>query len=209
MPDQSNASPPSGGRWDGRYNSDDYFFGTEPNTFLTEVTDRLPPGRALFLADGEGRNSVYLARKGWECTSMDASRVGNQKAQALANQAGVTIETVHADLRDYDIGHEEWDVVVSIFCHLPPALRRDVHRRVVAGLKPGGAVVLEAYRPEQLQYGTGGPPDETLMISEDVLREDFAGLQVEHCVQAVRNVTEGRGHTGRAAVVQFLAIKPV
>lgn len=195
-------------RWDERYASSDYFFGTEPNGFLTEVVDRLPPGRALFLADGEGRNSVYLASRGWQCTSMDASQVGNEKAQALSKRAGVSIKTVHADLRDYDIGGEKWDVVVSVFCHLPPALRGDVHRRVVAGLKPGGAVVLEAYRPEQLQYRTGGPPDAALMMSEETLREDFAGLEIVHCVETVRDVTEGRGHTGRAAVVQMLGFKP-
>jgi hypothetical protein len=127
----------------------------------------------------------------------------------LAQKVGVALETVHADLRDYDLGEAEWDVIVSIFCHLPPALRRDVHRRVVAGLKPGGAVVLEAYRPEQLQYGTGGPPDATLMMSEEVLREDFAGLEIEHCVETLRDVTEGRGHTGQAAVVQLVARKPI
>jgi SAM-dependent methyltransferase len=198
---------PSGGRWDSRYRSPEYFFGTDPNTFLVEVTDQLPRGRALFLGDGEGRNSVYLARQGWECTSVDASAEGNRKAAALAVRHGVSLATVHADLATYNLGRRSWDVIVSIFVHLPPELRADLHARSVAALREGGAMVLEAYTPEQLDHGTGGPPDPALMMNRDLLTADFAGLDLARCEELVRPVTEGRGHTGDAAVVQLLGFR--
>jgi cyclopropane fatty-acyl-phospholipid synthase-like methyltransferase len=197
----------TGNRWDSRYAGSDYFFGTEPNGFLASVVEHLPAGRALFIADGEGRNSVFLAQKGWECVSMDASREGNRKAEELAGRSGVSLSTVHGDLSEYQMGDEAWDVIVSIFCHLPPELRRSVHNRVVRALRPGGALVLEAYTPEQLQYGTGGPPREELMMTKELLRKDFAGLRLERCSEVVREVQEGCGHTGQAAVVQVLGFK--
>lgn len=194
-------------RWDERYAKDDYHFGTEPNGFLAEVSGRLTPGRALCIADGEGRNSVYLAEQGHAVSAMDASVVGMRKANRLAAERGVKIETEVADLTDYDFGVEQWDLIVSIFCHLPAELRRDVHRRAAAGLRPGGAFLLEAYTPDQLDYGTGGPPVRELLMTLDVLREDFAGLEMKIGRELVRDVVEGRGHRGKAAVVQVLARK--
>lgn len=194
-------------RWDERYSQEDFHFGTEPNGFLAEVSKSLPPGRALCIADGEGRNSVYLAEQGRTVSAMDASAVGMRKANRLAAERGVTIETEIVDLADYDFGVETWDLIVSIFCHLPPAFRRDVHRRAAAGLRHGGAFVLEAYTPEQLDYGTGGPPVAELLMTLDDLREDFAGLDIEIGREIVRDVVEGRGHRGEAAVVQVVARK--
>ena len=205
MPSQS--EPSTGDRWDSRYSGNEFFFGTEPNGFLASVVDRLPKGRALCIADGEGRNSVFLAAKGWECVSMDASREGNAKAARLAARQGVELTTVQADLRDYDMGHERWDLIVSVFCHLPPSLREDVHARAVAALKPNGAFVLEAYTPEQLEYGTGGPPNAELMMTRSMLERDLQGLEFAYMDETVRDVVEGRGHNGRASVVQVLALK--
>ena len=195
-------------RWDERYAGTDYHFGTEPNGFLRESLDRLPPGRALCIGDGEGRNAVFLAENGFAVTAMDASRVGMEKAQRLARDRGVSLETVVSDLRDYAFGHDEWDVIVSIFVHLQPELRHDVHRRVVEALRPGGCFVIEAYTPEQLEYRTGGPPVAELMMTLDTLAADLAGLDFEVGREVVRDVSEGRGHRGRAAVVQVLGRKP-
>lgn len=194
-------------RWDERYAHEEYHFGTEPNGFLVEVTERLEPGRALCIADGEGRNSVYLAEQGHSVGAMDASVVGMRKADRLAAERGVSVVTEVADLTDYDFGVEQWDLIVSIFCHLPPELRRDVHRRAAAGLRPGGAVLLEAYTPDQLEYDTGGPPVRELLMTLNDLREDFASLEMEIGREIVRDVVEGRGHRGKAAVVQVLARK--
>ncbi len=194
--------------WDQRYSGEDYVYGTQPNDFLVEQVEKLPVGKALCLAEGEGRNAVWLAEQGFEVTAMDASIIGLQKAQRLAQARGVNLTTVHADLADFDIGANRWDVIVSIFCHLPPALRRSVHRRCVQGLRPGGALLLEAYTPKQLAYKTGGPPTADLMMDVQSLRTELDGLEFLHLQECVRHVHEGEFHSGRGAVVQVLARKP-
>jgi SAM-dependent methyltransferase len=194
--------------WDDRYGTDEYVFGTEPNEFLAEQAQGLAPGRVLCIAEGEGRNAVWLAEQGHAVTAVDGSAVGLAKARRLAASRGVRIETVHADLSEYAIEPGGFDLVVSIFGHLPPALRRDVHGRCAAGLRPGGRMILEAYTPRQLKHGTGGPPTTELMMTADALREDFAGLEFLVLEERERPVHEGRGHDGLAAVVQLVARKP-
>jgi 2-polyprenyl-3-methyl-5-hydroxy-6-metoxy-1,4-benzoquinol methylase len=192
-------------RWDERYSSDHYIFGTEPNTFLASAVASLPRGRAICLGDGEGRNGVYLAEHGFTVTAMDVSSVGMEKAAALAVDRGVHITTVVADLANYDLGIGTWDLVVCIFLHLPPALRTGVHQRIAAALAPGGSVVLEAYTPRQLQFGTGGPSQVEWLMTPDILRHEFAALTMIHLEEVERSVHEGRGHDGPAAVVQLIA----
>lgn len=209
--DAMKEGPPPHTEWDERFAQDAYVYGTEPNDFLRAFASKLPPppARVLSLAEGEGRNGVYLAGLGHEVTAVDSSRVGLEKARRLADEKGVEIETVQADLASYAIEPAAWDVVVSIFCHLPPELRRRVHRQVVEGLRPGGMVLLEAYTPEQLRHRTGGPPRLELLYTAELLREDFAGLEFLHLEELERDVTEGILHRGLAAVVQLLARKPV
>lgn len=194
--------------WDQRYASDDYVYGTAPNAFLAGMADRLPRGPVLCLGEGEGRNSVFLAGRGLSVTAVDASSVGLEKARRLARSRGVAIQSVHADLADFSIESDHWAAIISIFCHVPPALRADLHRRVVAGLRPGGVLLLEAYRPEQLSFRTGGPPSAELMMDLTALRAELAGLQFEHAIETEREVIEGSLHTGLGAVVQVLAVKP-
>jgi SAM-dependent methyltransferase len=193
--------------WDERYSDEEYAFGTEANDFLRSVLQQLPDGKALCLGDGEGRNGVWLAEEGLAVTAVDTSSVGLEKARALAHNRGVAIATVHADLADFVIERETWDLVVSIFCHLPPPLRKRVHRDVVAGLRPGGMFVLEAYTPAQIAYGTGGPPTAELTMNLETLRRELAGLKLLHAVELEREVHEGRYHNGHSAVVQVLALK--
>jgi 2-polyprenyl-3-methyl-5-hydroxy-6-metoxy-1,4-benzoquinol methylase len=194
--------------WDARFSATDYVYGEAPNDFLASVIDRLPRGRALSLGDGEGRNGVALARAGFTVTTVDASSAGVAKARALAEKSGVTIEALHADLNDHSIAEGAWEVIVSVFCHLPAPLRQKVHRQVVRGLAPGGAFVLEAYTPAQLAYSTGGPKDRAMLYTLDDLRDDLAGLEIVHGVEIERDVREGTFHTGHAAVVQVLARRP-
>lgn len=123
-------------------------------------------------------------------------------------ERGVHLTTVRADLADFVIEPEAWDVIVSIWAHTPPILRRDLHRRVVKGLRPVGALVLEAYTPHQLSYGTGGPPDVDLLMTLAGLRQELEGLRFEAGVETVREVQEGRYHSGPSAVVQVLAFAP-
>lgn len=193
--------------WDQRYAADGFFYGTEPNDFLRQEVARLPRGELLCLGDGEGRNGVWLATQGHAVTSVDLSAVGLAKARLLAQQRGVAIATVHADLATFDLGEARWHAVVSIFCHLPSALRRDVYARVVRSLRPGGVVLLESYTPAQLGRGTGGPPVADMMVDLATLRADFAGLEVLLGVERERDVHEGTGHRGASSVVQFVAKK--
>ena len=194
--------------WDERYATDEYLYGTEANAFLTSVIDRIPPGRVLCLAEGEGRNAVWLAEQGRSVTAVDASPVGLAKARQLAAARGVHIDAVVADLADYPIPADHWDAIVSIFCHIRPDLRLDLHRRSVRGLRPGGVFVLEAYTPAQLRYRTGGPPHEAMLMTLAGLRQELAGLDFVHAVECEREVVEGRLHHGLGAVVQVVAVRP-
>lgn len=194
--------------WDERYSEPGYSYGTEPNDFLVSVVDLLPKGEILSLAEGEGRNAVYLASLGYEVTGVDGSEVGLCKAQALAAERGVTITTIHADLGTFEIGQEQWDAIIACYCHVPSAIRTPLHQAAVRGLKPGGIFVLEAFSQEQLAYGTGGPQSLDMLMSLDDVKEELAGLEFRHAVQLQREVREGNRHTGLASVIQILGIKP-
>ena len=194
--------------WDQRYSASEYVYGKEPNDFLASMAGQIQPGTTLCLADGEGRNGVFLATRGHRVTAVDSSHVGLQKANRLAVECGVSIETVHNDLAHYPILPSAWDNIVSIFCHLPSKLRQEVHRSVVAGLRPGGHFILEAYTVNQLKFGTGGPKDEDRLMRLVDVEQELAGLHIELAQEIEREVIEGHFHDGKGAVLQILAIKP-
>ena len=194
--------------WDERYSGDEFMYGTMPNDFLAQVCPRLPPGLTLCIAEGEGRNAVYLAGQGHEVTAMDASSVGMAKAQQLAQQRGVQLRTTVADLAHFDVGQGQWDNIVSIFGHIPSKLRKPLYARLVKALKPGGHLVMESYSPAQITRTTGGPKDPDMMPTVDELKKELQGMTFEVAHEVVRSVHEGRGHTGEAVVVQVLAMKP-
>jgi len=191
--------------WEQRYSEAAYAYGTEPNDFLAEVAARIPGGPVLCLAEGEGRNAVWLAGRGHEVTAVDASPAGLAKAEALAHARGVNIATIAADLASFPIAPGAWSGVVAIFAHLPPPLRRAVHRAAALGLAPGGVFILEAFTPRQLARGTGGPQKPELLYTLEMLGDDLAGLDLEIGREVERAVVEGNYHTGHAAVVQVLA----
>lgn len=195
--------------WDERYAGDRFFYGDQPNDFLRAKADVIRSGGdVLCLAEGEGRNGVFLATRGLQVTGVDGSAVGLAKARKLAEARGTSLHTIVADLRDYDPGEARWDAIVSIWCHLPPPLRDAIHPRLVRALKPGGVVLFEHYHPTQVGRGTGGPPDPSMMITLDELRRAFAGFEVLHAFEGERDVREGGGHTGLSVVTQFVACKP-
>jgi SAM-dependent methyltransferase len=194
--------------WDQRYGATgEYVFGTEPNDFLRAMAPRLAQGRVLCLAEGEGRNAIHLARLGHEVVAVDQSAVGLEKARRLAARYGVGVKTVVADLAEFDPGQGEWSAVVWIFLHLPAPLRKVVLRRAVQGLNVGGALVFEAYTPRQLVFGTGGPKEAGLLVELEDLRGELDGLDLVVAREVEREVVEGSGHTGRAAVVQVFGVK--
>lgn len=194
--------------WDERYAVDEYVYGTLPNDFLVSRVASLPRGRVLCLGEGEGRNAAWLAQQGFEVHAVDASAVGLEKARRLAHARGVAVGTTIADLATWEAGEAQWDAIVSIFCHLPPPVRARVHGRIAQWLRPGGVFLLEAYTPDQLALKTGGPPVAALMMTLAGLRAELAGLEIEHGVETVRRVVEGRLHHGDGAVVQVLARRP-
>ncbi len=193
--------------WDERYSQPGFAFGTEPNEFLVAAAGRIPVGPVLSLGEGEGRNAAYLASLGHRVVAVDQSEVGLAKARRLAADRGLTIETVCADLEGYPIEPGAWAGIVSIFCHLPRRVRVPLYAAAVRGLRPGGILVLEAYTPEQIGRGTGGPQDPDMLMSLAGLIEELAGLELIHARELDREVREGAYHTGAASVVQVVGLR--
>ena len=193
--------------WDQRFRESGYAYGTEPNDFLRASVAKLPPGDALCLAEGGGRNAVHLALKGHRVTAQDLSPVGLEKAQQLAQDQGVNLTCVRGDLREFKPEPESVDLVVAIWMHLEPELRALVHRRAVRALRPGGHLILEAYTPEQLRHGTGGPPNPELLITAQQLQNELQGLTWLELQETERRIKEGPLHQGQSAVVQAFGQK--
>ncbi|MSP86844.1 MAG: class I SAM-dependent methyltransferase [Methylotenera sp.] len=193
--------------WNERYSAEEYAYGKSPNQFLEENYKVIPKGKVLSLAEGEGRNAVFLAKQGYVVTAVDASQVGLDKARRLAEENGVTIELIYADLADFDLGENKWDGIISIFCPLPSALRKELHKKVVSGLKTKGVFLIEAYTPDQLKHDTGGGKSADVMNTKKSLSLELEGLKFKHLIELERDIVEGIYHTGIGAVVQAIALK--
>ncbi len=193
--------------WDQRYGGGDMVFGHEPNQWLQANTDLLKPGlEALMPGDGEGRNGVWLAERGLNVTSVDASPVGVEKATQLAASRGVSIKAENADLRDWDAPVGAFDLVVLAFLHVGPDDRAELHRKIALTLRPGGLLLLEGFTPDHLGYGKGGPPVTDMMFTEDRLREDFGDLLDIEYLEALRTeLPASERHGGPAAVIRLRA----
>ncbi len=192
--------------WDQRFAEPGYKYGIEPNAFLMEQAARLTaPADVLAPGDGEGRNGVWLARQGHRVTAVDYSQVGLQKARELAATQGVTLATVLADLADWTPAPASFDAVVLVYTHLPGAIRRSAHRRLAAGLRPGGWLILEAFHPAQLAHGSGGPRDLDMLYTPILLDADFLGLLAPTLTwDGEITLAEGPGHQGLAHVTRWV-----
>lgn len=193
--------------WNQRYSADEYIYGTEPNGFLAEHAHLLG-GLVLSLAEGEGRNGVFLASRGLAVHGVDSSAVGLAKAQALAATRGVSVRTEVADLADFVPAAGAYGAVVSIFAHLPGTVRQRLYPLLVKSLQPGGLLLLEAYSLDQLARDTGGPKDPDMLMSVEAVQQGLVGLAPILLQEVVREVREGSHHTGMASVVQFIGRKP-
>ncbi|MBM4253033.1 MAG: class I SAM-dependent methyltransferase [Deltaproteobacteria bacterium] len=194
-------------QWDQRYSSQNFFYGREINDFLRDSIALIPKGgRVLMLAEGEGRNAVALARLGFQVTAVDWSKVGLQKLNDWARSEHLQVETVCADLTQFDFGQSKWDAIVSIWFHLPTNKRKIVYPKVEDALAPRGVFLLESYTPRQLTFKTGGPPDVDMLVTADELRACWHRLRVKSCHELERDINEGQGHKGRSAVVQLVAV---
>ena len=195
--------------WNARYGEPGFAYGTEPNAFLVAQKNLLRPGmKALAVADGEGRNGVWLAQQGLEVLSVDASDVGLRKAQQLAADRGVKLRTDRVDLTAWSWPEQEFDVVAAIFVHFPPEVRARLHRRMFEALRPGGTLILEAFTPAQLGYKSGGPPVLEMLYTADMLRIDFAGAEILQIDESIADLEEGKYHRGPGAVVRLVLRRP-
>lgn len=192
--------------WNERYKEDGFAYGTKPNDFLKEQMFE-PHSRILCLAEGEGRNAIFLASQGHIVKAVDISKEGINKLRSQASEKGLSIETVCADLLDYSFEPESWDAIVIIFGHFPPEVRKSIHGKLYDALKKRGKVILEAYSKKQLAYKTGGPMDEKMLYSTDELLADFKQFGDVMMEQKEREVHEGKYHNGNSSVIQLVAIK--
>ncbi len=201
---------PENHRWNERFKQPEYVFGRQPNAFLASQAHRLRPGaRALVLADGEGRNGVWLAAQGLDVLSVDVSSAAQDKARALAAEHGVLVRFEQVDLAAWDMGHARFDLVVAIFIQFAPAPLRDrLLAEIQAALAPGGLVLLEGYRPEQLSNRTGGPPAPEYMYTAELLRGAFAELTILELVERDVDLHEGSAHVGMSALIDLVARRP-
>jgi SAM-dependent methyltransferase len=195
--------------WDQRFAEEGYRFGTEPIEFLAEQAPRLTPGgRALALADGEGRNGVWLAEQGMHVLSLDISENALAKGRALAAERGVDLDTQCIDANDWAWPTTAFDLVVSIYFHPAPDDRRRLHAAIIAALKPGGLFILEAFSKNQIDYGTGGPSDPDRLYSAADLTEDFATTEIDVLTEKVVRRRGGRFPGQPAAITRLIARKP-
>ena len=195
--------------WDQRYAVDEYVFGTEPSDILTRHAHYLNAGEtALAIADGEGRNGVYLARQGLQVTSFDISPIGIAKAKRLAAQHQAALTMLESDIGAWDWQPESFDAVIGIFFQfLNPVARAKVFSGTITTLKPGGRVFLRGYTPKQHYYKTGGPSEMENLYTAKLLLEAFQGLEVLHLEEQEVELDEGPRHTGMSAFVDFIARK--
>jgi cyclopropane fatty-acyl-phospholipid synthase-like methyltransferase len=205
MPEESERE-----HWDRRFAGKDFYFGTAPNAFLTTQRSRLKPGqKALAVADGEGRNGVWLAEQGLDVLSLDFSAPAQAKAKRLAAERGVRLAAELADLATWQWGAARFDVVVAIFIQFAdPALRDSIFAGMKGCLKSGGLLLLQGYRPEQLNYRTGGPPFVENLYTTELLRTSFADLDILHLAEHDEALAEGEHHVGMSALIDLVARKP-
>jgi cyclopropane fatty-acyl-phospholipid synthase-like methyltransferase len=195
------------GHWDARYAADGFVFGDAPNVTLVEQSALFRKGdRVLCVADGEGRNSAWLAARGCVVTGFDVSPAGVAKARRLAAQRNVAVDLEVASVTDWQWDAQAWDAVVAIFVQFADPLTRSAmfegfHRAV----RSGGVLLLVGYGPRQLEFRTGGPGKLEHLYTEAMLREAFAGWDIEHLVRTERMLHEGSGHDGRSDVLELVA----
>ena len=196
--------------WNERYATDAYIFGTAPNVFLASQVDLIHPGmRALAIADGEGRNGVWLAEHGAQVHAIDVSPPALEKARKLAAERGVALETEQVDVLNWTWPDAAYDLVAAIFIQFAPPPARD---RIIAGirrtLKPGGLLILQGYTPKQIEFATGGPPNAANMYTADLLRDWFGDWEIRHLAEHEAFISEGSHHHGMSALIDLVARKP-
>jgi SAM-dependent methyltransferase len=195
--------------WNERYSEKDFAYGEEPNIFFAEQVIKIPAGKMILPAEGVGRNAVYAASLGWNVSAFDTSDAGKTKAVQLADKKGVSINYKVDDADSIFYPDKSADVVAFIFAHFPPSVRKRIHQNAIQWLKPGGKIILEAFNRNQLNNHSGGPKDLSMLYAEEMIRNDFEGLDIDILHSARTSLHEGKYHEGIADVIQFVGTKKV
>ncbi|MBN1952120.1 MAG: class I SAM-dependent methyltransferase [Bacteroidales bacterium] len=193
-------------KWDQRYGEHDFVYGKDPNLFFRNFIDSHEAGSILLPAEGEGRNALYAASRGWNVYAVDYSAVGREKALKRARKENLPIHYDEADLNEWSCA-ESFEYIGLIYAHFPDASRVKLHRKFVAMLKPGGRLFMEAFSKEQIHYNSGGPKDIGMLYSPESLKLDFRDLLIESMEKSVQNVTESVFHSGEASIIRMIAKK--
>lgn len=195
--------------WDKRYGEEPYAYGVEPNEYFKQIILNKEPGALLLPGEGEGRNAVYAAKLGWKVQAYDYSYSAKTKAQRLAEEHDVDIQYEIDDLMEVTLPQGAYDLAALIFFHLSESTRAQVHRKILAAIKPGGELLLEAFTPEQLGKKSGGPKKESMLYTIERLQQDFQGCEILHAENTETTLNEGPYHQGLASVVRFHLRKPL
>jgi ubiquinone/menaquinone biosynthesis C-methylase UbiE len=193
--------------WDQRYSLEEYVYGEDPNAFLKAQLPKLKAGKALFPAEGEGRNAAFAAQLGWQVDAFDYSEAAKQKAEQLFTRKGVTVHYQHSTAENYPFLSNTYDLVFLCYAHLPPDSRAYLHKQVTRSLRQGGYVLLEGFHTDQLGRSSGGPKSEDMLFTLDQLHTEFEGLDIQQLDKNVYSLAEGNYHKGEAAVVRMIAQK--
>lgn len=193
--------------WNERYSEDEYVYGENPNEYFKESLSKLKVGKILLPCDGEGRNAVFAATQKWEVTAFDQSEEAKKKALLLGNKKNVKFDFRIADAGDYEYGENKYDAIALIYAHFPEDLRKKVHSSAVKALKEGGTLILEGFNPEQIELNSGGPKDEKMLFTKEMIENDFKELTTIELNSLNIELNEGKYHKGKAAVIQYIGRK--
>lgn len=194
--------------WDNRYRENDYAYGVDPSEIIAKNINLIKPkAKILSLAEGEGRNAVYLAKFGFNVTAVDFSQQAKQKALSLAKKENVDIVYEVGNLENFDIGVEKWDCIISIFCHTGLELRKNLFTKINDGIKQGGLFIFQGYNINQLKNNSGGPKNEDILFNIKELNDHFSNFNhtIKHNIAI--NLNEGKYHNGKSDILQFIATK--
>jgi SAM-dependent methyltransferase len=195
-------------QWDIRYNTDDYVYGTNANEFFKKFLEQFKhPGKLLLPAEGEGRNAVYAAAKGWDVEAFDQSTVGKEKAEKLAKTFGVSISYQIADLFEYTAISESYDLIALIYVHIPGYLKKPFFDKMMKSLKPGGFLIAEVFSKEQLLNNSGGPRDSNMLYSIDEIESFVKDYECIELKEETVELNEGLLHKGKASVIRLICKK--
>lgn len=201
-------------RWDERYSSEEFAYGTEPNNYLREQLSKLQPGKILFPAEGEGRNAIFAATQGWQVSAFDISANGRNKALQLAEQLGTTIDYQVGELSTLNYQEQQFDAIALIYAHFPGDIKSSIHQMLNRYLRKGGFIIFEAFSKNHLEYiakneKVGGPKDIESLFSIEEIKADFPDYDRIELEETEIELNEGLFHNGTGSVIRFVGQKLV